>query len=500
MPRSFSHLRCLVALTFFIFAATTLLAQQKREIRGAWNQCVNGQYLGKTPAEIRQMLSQQLDVMQQAHINAIMFQVRAECDALYPSTLEPWSRYLTGEQGKAPADGWDPLAWMIEQCHARNMECHAWINPYRAKTKGTTQLAANHVARRAPNQVFAYDDLLILDPAQEANRLYTCMVVEDIIKRYDVDGIHMDDYFYPYPVAGIDIPDAAAYQLKGKGHASIEDWRRHQVDLLIQDLHRMIRKVKPWVKFGISPFGIYRNSPDGTNSERGSATSGLQNYDQLYAAVVLWQEKGWGDYLIPQIYWNIGTKAADYEVLCRWWNDYCSKRPLFIGQDVERTAKGADLTNPTQNQTHAKYALLSQLDHIQGTCQWYAAAFVDNPGNYRTLLQAYYFTQPALQPQMTFLSKAKPKKVRGVKIQLQNGRAVLTWQASKQKNEWKKATSYAVYAFRPGQKADIEHPQQILTITRDTHFVLPPSLHGYTLAVVALNRIHNESKPAILRL
>ena len=164
---------------------------------------MNGQYLGKTPAQLRQMLSDQLDTLQQCGINAILFQVRAEGDALYKSNYEPWSRYLTGTQGVAPADGWDPLAWMVAECHKREMECHAWINPYRAKTKGTTALAQNHEAIRHPERMFEYDGLYIFNPAIAENRLHTCMVVEDILLNYDVDGIHMDDYFYPYPVKGL---------------------------------------------------------------------------------------------------------------------------------------------------------------------------------------------------------------------------------------------------------------------------------------------------------
>ena len=255
-------------ISFLLFvAALTATAQPKREFRGAWIQCVNGQYLGKTPQQLRSMLSEQLDVLHGAGINAILFQVRAEGDALYRSDLEPWSRYLTGTQGKAPDDGWDPLAWMVEECHKRSMECHAWINPYRAKTAGTKEVAVNHVAATHPERLFQYGDLLIFNPALEINRQYTCMVIEDILKRYDVDGLHMDDYFYPYPTAGQSIPDEANFRADPRGFTSIADWRRDNVNILIQEIHDLVRRVKPWVKFGISPFGIYRNSPNGKNSK-----------------------------------------------------------------------------------------------------------------------------------------------------------------------------------------------------------------------------------------
>ncbi len=472
----------------------------KREFRGAWIQCVNGQYLGKSMAELRQMLSSQLDVLQGAGINAIMFQVRAEGDALYNSAYEPWSRYLTGQQGRAPQDGWDPLAWMVEECHKRCMECHAWINPYRAKTKGTTQLAVSHAAVEHPDRVFKYGDLLIFNPALASNRLYTCMVVEDIITKYDVDGIHMDDYFYPYPTAGAVIPDFDYYNADSRGISNIEDWRRDNVNKLIEDLHELIRSTKPWVKFGISPFGIYRNNPEGYNSARGSATAGMQNYDDLYADIVLWTKKGWIDYTIPQIYWNIGTKAADYDVLCRWWNDYCKERPIFIGQDVERTVKGADPKHPERHQMMAKYELQRSLPNIEGSCQWYAAAVVNNPGNYRTMLERVYHNTPALQPRMTFIDKKAPKKPKGATVQAIGNDIYLTWEAPKAKKEMDKAVQYVVYRFERGEKQNTELASKIYGTTRDTKMKIKGNQMGCTFVVTALDRLHNESKGVKVKL
>ncbi len=508
-----SRLKSIVAIAVVLMAIafTDMNAQRypKREFRGAWIQCVNGQYLGKSPAELRQMLSSQLDVLQKAGINAILFQVRAEGDALYKSEYEPWSRYLTGVQGKAPADGWDPLAWMVDQCHSRGMECHAWINPYRAKTAGTTVLDPNHPASRYADRVFRYGDLLIFNPALEINRRYTCFIVEDILSRYDVDGLHMDDYFYPYPVAGQPIPDQAYFNADPRGFSNIEDWRRDNVNLLISDIHKLVRKVKPWVKFGISPFGIYRNSPDGVNNSRGSATRGTQNYDDLYADVVYWVDKGWVDYIIPQIYWNIGNAAADYKVLCNWWNDYCGGRPLFIGQDVERTVKGVDPDNSQQHQMLAKYAIQRSQPNVQGSCQWYAAAVVNNPGNYRTMLEAEYHRYPALQPLMTFIDGKAPKKVGKLSIDFKSGNGTygsgkiyLTWKAPKAKKDMDKAHRYVVYRFAPGEKVDVKvnDASHIAAITSETRFELTGNMTGYTFVVTALDRLHNESKPVKVKL
>jgi uncharacterized lipoprotein YddW (UPF0748 family) len=470
----------------------------KREFRGAWIQCVNGQYLGKSMEEIRRMLSSQLDVLEGAGINAILFQVRAEGDALYASRFEPWSRYLTGVQGVAPQDGWDPLAWMVDECHKRNMECHAWINPYRAKTKGTTELAPNHIVKRHPDQVFQYGDLLIMNPALEANRMFTCMVVEDILERYDVDGIHMDDYFYPYPVAGEVIPDAEFFKADPRGFKNIGDWRRDNVNQLIKELYQLIREVKPWVKFGISPFGIYRNNPEKKNAERGSATNGTQNYDDLYADIVLWQKKGWIDYTIPQIYWNFGTKAADYEVLCHWWNDYCNNRPVYIGQDVERTIKGIDPNDSTKNQMYAKYTIQRSLNNIQGSCQWYAAMVEENPAGYRTALERVYHRYPALQPKMTFIKDKAPKRPGKIRVKIEGNITVLSWKPDRTKREVNRAVAYAIYDFPPGQIMDFEDPKYIKIITRNNSVAFKGDIFNHTIAVTALDHFHNESKPRII--
>ena len=488
-------------LLWYSFCVLFAAGNPKREFRGAWIQCVNGQYLNKSMAQIRQMLSSQLDTLQQCGINAILFQVRAEGDALYKSNYEPWSRYLTGVQGMAPADGWDPLAWMVEECHKREMECHAWINPYRAKTKYTTALAQDHPAVRHPERVFEYDGLYIFNPALEENRLYTCMVVEDILNHYDVDGIHMDDYFYPYPINGLPLPDQPYYNANPRGFSNIEDWRRDNVNLLIRDLHRLVRSVKPWVKFGVSPFGIYRNSPTGENCREGSATRGTQNYDDLYADIVYWVNQGWVDYNIPQIYWNIGTKVADYEVLIHWWNDYCGGRPLFIGQDIERTVQGVDPNNPNSHQMPAKYSLQRALPNVQGSCQWYAAACVNNPGNYRTLLKQQYHSTPALQPLMPYIDKKAPGKPKNVKARsyAMTG-AVLTWEAPRAKKEMDRARQYVIYKFEKGEKVKLDNSANIVAITSGFSYSLPASKKGTTFVVTALDRLHNESKPVKVKL
>ena len=470
-------------------------AQQKREFRGAWIQCVNGQFQGVPTQQVQQTLVSQLDELQLMGVNAIIFQVRPECDALYSSNLEPWSRFLTGRQGQAPTPYWDPLQWMIEQCHARQMELHAWINPYRAKTKGTTALAANHVVVQHPERCFDYDGMKILNPGIAENRDYICEVVRDIVTRYDVDGIHLDDYFYPYPVAGLSIPDDEQYRLHPNGIQDRGEWRRLNVNYFIHQLYETVHQAKPWVKVGISPFGIYRNK---RSSVIGSQTNGLQNYDDLYADVLMWVNNGWLDYCVPQIYWEIGNRAADYETLIRWWAQYAAARPLYIGEDVERTVRASDLQNPQQHQQAAKQQLHQQLPTVKGTVLWYAKAAVDNPGNYATMLRHQYWRYPALQPLMPFLDKKAPGKPRSLRPIWTADGYVLCWTAPKAKKWDDEATRYVVYRFSRGERVNIEDPSHIVAIT-DQPFLRLPYVDGttkYTYAVTALDRLQNESKPA----
>lgn len=492
---------CLKSIFFTGMAVTLLLmmvpvhmfSQAKREFRGAWIQCVNGQFQGLSTQKMQETLSYQLDELQKDGVNAIIFQVRPECDALYPSPYEPWSRFLTGVQGKAPQPYWDPLQWMVDQCHRRGMELHAWINPYRAKTKGTTSLAANHIAITHPERVFAYDNQYIMNPGVPENREYICRVVGDILRRYDVDGLHIDDYFYPYPVAGKSIPDDDQFRIYSNGISDKGDWRRYNVNLFIKELHDTIAAVKPWVKFGVSPFGIYRNRQ---NAALGSNTRGLQNYDDLYADVLLWVNNGWIDYCVPQLYWQIGHSTADYKTLLSWWDRYASKRPLYIGEDVERTAKFADLSNPNSNQMPAKFALRQQMAHVDGAVLWYAKAVVDDIGNYGTMLRNVYWRYPALQPLMPFIDNKAPRKVRKLKAIFADGDYVLFWTAPKGHGWRDQAVKYVVYRFAPGEKADLSSPAHIMAVTTDTYYRLPyvDGKVKYTYVVTALDRLQNESK------
>lgn len=493
------NLRKLILL-LALFLATGVGAQiqqqspyPKREFRGAWIQAVNGQFRGIPTEKLKQTLIDQLNSLQGAGINAIIFQVRPEADALYASQLEPWSRFLTGVQGQAPSPYWDPMQFMIDECHKRGMEFHAWINPYRVKTSLKSELAANHLYNIHPEWFVTYNNQLYFDPALPESRRHICMVVADIVSRYDVDAIHMDDYFYPYPAKGVDFPDDANFARYGGGFTNRADWRRSNVNILIQKIHETIRGLKPWVKFGISPFGIYRNEK---NDPLGSKTNGLQNYDDLYADVLLWARNGWVDYNIPQIYWQIGHPAADYETLVKWWAKNTENRPLFIGQSVMNTVQNADPKNPSINQLPRKMALERAYQTIGGSCQWPASAVVENAGKYRDALVQEYHKYPALVPVFDFMDDKAPGKVRKVKKVWTEDGYMLFWTAPKAKDEMDRAVQYVVYRFDGKEKVNIDDASHIVAITRNNFYKLPydDGKTKYRYVVTALDRLHNESK------
>ena len=494
------RVKSLLCVFFLLLMAGGVFAQvqtgsayPKREFRAAWIQSVNGQFRGMPTEKLKQNLIGQLNSLQKAGINAIIFQVRPEADALYASRLEPWSRFLTGVQGKAPEPYWDPMQFMIDECHKRGMEFHAWINPYRTKTTLKSELAPNHVYNIHPEWFVTYGDQLYFDPALPESRRHICMVVSDIVSRYDVDAIHMDDYFYPYPNKGKDFPDDASFARFGGGFSNKGDWRRSNVNVLIKKLHETIREIKPWVKFGVSPFGIYRNE---SSDPLGSKTKGLQNYDDLYADVLLWAREGWIDYNIPQIYWHIGHPVADYETLVKWWARNTENRPLFIGQSVMNTVQNADPKNPSINQLPRKMALQRAYQTIGGSCQWPASAVVENAGKYRDALIAEYHKYPALPPVFDFMDNEAPAKVRKMKPVWTEDGYILFWTAPKYKEEMNRAVQYVVYRFNDKEKVNIDDPSHIVAITRDNFYKLPyeDGKTKYRYVVTALDRLHNESK------
>ncbi|MDE2613257.1 MAG: family 10 glycosylhydrolase, partial [Burkholderiales bacterium] len=297
---------------------------EPREFRGAWVASVaNIDWPSRPGLAPDAQRAEALAIIERARtigLNALILQVRPAGDALYPSTLEPWSEYLTGAQGRAPDPPWDPLAFWIAESHRRGLELHAWFNPYRARhSSARSPLAAPHFALRDPAAVKRYGDQLWMDPGEPAAQAQTLAVVSDVLRRYDVDGVHIDDYFYPYPVSvdGVEqpFPDDRSWSryLLADGLLGREDWRRANVDAMVQALHRAVRALRPLARFGISPFGLGR--PD----RRPPGVSGFSQYDKLFADVERWFDEGWLDYLAPQLYWPIDRAGQNFPLLLDAW-------------------------------------------------------------------------------------------------------------------------------------------------------------------------------------
>ncbi|MCC8115431.1 MAG: family 10 glycosylhydrolase [Bacteroidales bacterium] len=461
----------------------------KREFRGAWMHTIGqSQYKEQTTEQNQAYLRKQLDQLLAAGVNVVIWQVRPSADAFYPSDLEPWSKYLT-DGGQPPVPYWDPLQFMIDEAHARGMELHAWLNPYRVTTTKGEKLPKNHPYHKHPERFVKYegDGKMYFDPALPENRQFIADVVKDIVTRYDVDGIHMDDYFYPYPAGGKDFPDSKSYAKYGKG-MNKADWRRQNVDQLIELVHKTIRARKPWVRFGISPFGIWRNK---ASDPRGSDTNGLQNYDDLYADVLLWAEKGWIDYLVPQLYWELEHKRASYLVLVDWWAKAVDpKCQVYIGQSVEKTMELPDLAPSKEpNQLKHKVDLTRQWETIQGNCWWPAYSLTRDSKGSATALKKTFQATPALVPAYTGISNDKPKAVK--KVRLKDN--ILSWSVVENKGKATDQVKFVVYRFDDASDRNFENPANIMAVTTDHS--LEVSLPG-TYVVTALDRVNNESSPS----
>lgn len=465
----------------------------KREFRGAWIHTVGqSRYQQMNSAAMKHYISQMVKKLDEAGINAVVFQIRPEADAFYKSNLEPWSRFLTGKQGVAPDDpSFDPLAFIIEECHKRGMELHAWMNPYRVQSNISSVLAPTHLYYKHPERFLQYGNQLFFDPGLPENRGFIRDVVRDIVARYDVDAIHMDDYFYPYPIAGQSFPDDKSFKTyaasQGFSVGQRDDWRRNNVNLLIQEVKLAIGGTKPWVRFGISPFGIYRNKRS-TADGSGSETNGLQNYDDLYADIKLWVEKGWIDYNAPQLYWEIGHKAADYTTLIEWWNANNFKQPLYIGQDLKRSVD--------KNELAEKIRQSRALSFVDGNCYWYGYLILDNYADVANTLATQTHRSKSLIPAYTHMHKGSPRQVKKLVEVFTEDMHFLTWDSDKQAMSPEKANYFVVYRFRKGERVNINDASKIEKVTNDNFFVLPyeNGKTNYTYVVTAVDAFHNESK------
>jgi len=493
-------MRVITCLLLSLLAVSVSYSQSspKREFRGAWIHTVgNEKFKTMSSDSVKQLFINTLDNFEKAGINAVIFQVRPQADAFYMSNFEPWSRFLAGEQGKAPYPLWDPLQFMIEEAHKRGMELHAWCNPYRVTSNDKEQLNPDHLYFKRPELFKKYGQQLYFDPGEPEAIKHTVTVIADIVARYDVDAIHFDDYFYPYPIVFEEFHDDASFvkyaKSQGFEYWQKADWRRNNVATLIKALNDTIKALKPWVRFGISPFGIHRNLKD-TPDRSGSQTNGLSNYEQLYADVPLWIQKGWIDYNVPQIYWKIGHPAADYKTLIEWWSRSNFGGQLYIGQNIS-TFSEKDLDNPFRTQFEAKMKMVRELPNVDGNVWWPGWSLNNNPFGFTDSLINKYQKHPALIPSYRTLDSIAPAPV----TKISKKGKILVWNHNSGGDKMQEAAFYAIYRFPKGVTADLDNSEYLVKLVAEPKYLLHQGKgkkDRYLYIITAIDRCWNESSPS----
>jgi len=461
---------------------TTVEVNHRREFRGAWIACVwNSDYPSKQglPVDLQKAeLFEILNKLQSLNFNAVIFQVRPEGDAVYASQLEPWSAWLSGQQGKSP--GYDPLEFVISECRKRNIEVHAWFNPYRAKT--STNNFPNvrpHISVTNPEVVYKWGNQLWMDPGSKIVQDKAFDVIMDVLRRYDVDGIHLDDYFYPYPIQGQSFPDDKTYATykSGGGKMSLSDWRRENVNIMVERLSTWIKSVKPHVKFGISPFGIYRpGQPVGI--------TGLDAYEVLYADSKKWLEKGWVDYLAPQLYWRTDQAKQGYQPLLKWWTEVNTKqRHIYAGNNIGQLDGKAWKNEEIDKQVKISRSLFTSLS--LGNIFFSMSSITDNRQDIADKFQSGIYPRPALVPTMPWKNNSNsstlPSTPTGLKVE--NRR--LSWNAVNDN----KIRSWTLYR----QTGDTWTLTRVLS--RGTNFA---TVETGTYAICAVDKMANESLGSLI--
>ena len=463
-------------------------AQPLREFRAAWIATVaNIDWPSKPglPAEQQQQEAIiLLNYLQENNFNAAIFQVRPQADALYSSQLEPWSYFLTGQQDKAPEPYYDPLQFWIDEAHKRGIELHAWINPYRAHHVAGKEPSARSYVNQHPESVyFLKEGYWWMDPAMQSTQDHTTRVVMDIVKRYDVDGIHLDDYFYPYPSynGNEDFPDERSWNeyTRNGGTLSRGDWRRESVNVLIERLYREIKKEKTHVKFGLSPFGIWRPGHP-------PMTEGFDQYDKLYADAKKWLNQGWIDYFTPQLYWPSTKLNMSFPVLLGWWHqENNQQRHLWPGISI-----GTDKTGKANNQEIVSEIMISRGmgPNSMGTVHWNISSLIKNPSLTKDLKEGVY-KSPALIPASPWLSTSTPHAPR-VSIRNEGDSILLHWSGEK-----KNVVNWIVY-FQFEKKWEyriLRSDAHEFRINRFKPNTAEEPMQLQYVMVTAIDRIGNES-------
>lgn len=475
----------------------------KREFRGIWLATVENidwPTRGNVDSDSqKQELVKILDIHQRNGINAILLQVRPAADAFYAKGQEPWSRFLTGQQGKAPNPFYDPLEFAIKAAHDRGMELHAWFNPYRATVDLIdAHTSMEHITKQSPDWFCTYGGKKLFNPGLPEVQSYIIKVIMNVVRNYDIDGVHFDDYFYPYPETAPFNADEPAFHKYGTDCNSIEDWRRRNVDTLIHRLSDSIHVAKKYVKFGISPFGIWRNL---SQDPGGSETNGFDGYSKLYGDARKWVKSGWVDYINPQIYFPFFYKAAAYEKLVDWWAGNGFNRHVYIGIGAYRAnERKHGWANRRQIPNQIRY--FREKEHVEGSVFFSSKSLTNNLAGLADSLRNDFFRYQALPPTMPWLDNIPPNTPINVQVSLDNNQtaAALSWTAPSPAADNEKAYGYVIYRSEDKQTSHSSSRNilKILLSPSETSFtdetILPNRRYYYI--VTALDRLKNESEPS----
>ncbi len=466
----------------------------KREFRAVWISSVFNinwpQKSTDTPAKQRNDFIRLLDECHYAGFNAVIVQIRPAADALYAASREPWSQWLTGVQGKQPQPFWDPLAFMIDEAHKRGMEFHAWFNPYRSVTSPKTPLASSHIARVRPDWHLTFDNPhKLLNPGLPQVREYVAGVVMDVVRNYDVDGVHFDDYFYPY--GGTSGQDAITFSRYPRGFTNIADWRRDNINLLIAMVSDSIAAVKPHVKFGVSPFGVWKTGvPAGIIAADTVPLDMYGAYTVIYCDALAWLQTRTVDYIMPQLYWGFGGKK-DYAKLMPWWLAQTQGRHLYTGNAAYKLIEHDWAADEVLNQI--------RFNRTQGAhgCSLYNAGIIaQNAKGLRDSLQRDLFKTIALPPAMPWKDSTPPLPPTSLIVRNHHRNVILSWQPSAQASDGEIPRYYAVYRFSYGERINTDDARSLQALTSETSFLdttAKPS-ERYVYVVTALDRLWNESE------
>ncbi|TDE30496.1 MULTISPECIES: glycoside hydrolase family 10 protein [Flavobacterium] len=491
-------------LSFSNVKAQIMATNPKNEFRAVWIATVVNIDWPKTStdnvAKQKADYIEILDAYKKLNYNAVIVQIRSVGDAFYPTKLAPWSRFLTGKEGQAPKPYFDTLAWMIAETHARGFEFHAWLNPYRATMDyNTSLLSPEHDYFKYPEWMIKYGGKYYYNPALPEVQKHLLTVVEEVVQNYDIDAIHFDDYFYPYRIKGEVFNDTDSFKKYGNG-MSLEDWRRSNVNTFVKDVSVSIKNIKPWVQFGISPFGVWRNKsvdPKGSETEAGQT-----NYDDLFADPLAWMENKWIDYLVPQLYWSMDHPKASYSKLLRWWSENSTNTAIYIGNGTYKINTDSDKRWNNPNEIPNQIDITRSYKNIQGNAFFSAKSFLNKNQSVTKLLTENQYKYPALPTVV-------PSSVKKMAI-VPSANNILIDPISSRFNVtyplYSKVRYVMVYGAKFNSKIDVNDPSQIIDKIAfkdniDTVEVVIPTYKldkNTTCAITFIDFYGNESEATLV--